>query len=820
MSVSAGDVIRIAGLAWEIYRLGWGEEFDASQQYQEFGSDIKSLAENLNNIARVVENARATWAQESLRFARSRGPLQQRDWDLSSLNEIIGDYQKTLIECRKLLEENYEFRKSRNFAYNFEWNLVIQPKVDGLRRRLESHNAKIAILLKPLELNLLSEIHRDLADRIDAVHRSILHLQGLLIPDVEQALYEQARSTGAIVLVVPLEIERKFQLSAERIHPEMRFPGQFPLKAGADAFIAHFRESTRNFTAGNFLNERTPLPKQYLALLKCIWIIRSLLQSSRIREVPQDSQWPGYIRQLNEDVSVESQRFTAPSAQRLIAPNLNVLVQDDEYSIWPAENIAEHISPHSEVFLEEVMKIQLPAPSQSLQREMTVYRLEQSKFRLVESIEERGNQGARRQEFKMDIDLKTVNLTPLYATPSSRQKSLEVLINSPSTQIQPTFQDIKQTLRFQHLLTGYKVYERYDQAMVTVSFFVSDQKAPIVEHGRLQLWLPQPYGSGTSSSTTSVAPSTAQTPANMSQTTLNTAMGSMSLGNRPGDRSPLSPQAPSRGPSPFERRPNDTGRGPSPFDRRPSDTSSRSATPSQENVGSSRYSIRSFSTRNRNRTPSVMTSMTNSSSMSRSTVSSITTVSTGTGKAHLHHKPSKPLLVIFLKSQDSSAKLALAAIQIDDKTEVKRERCQCRTSNSKCRISCIERSDGFLHAQRWDADQGLMSWNLAQVGTEQRKDLPANAWNNVKRVSMSFDCLEDRYKFSGSPCSCKPKMAHDQARCILEGHHGIFGVVKQIGSQRLKNYHDQRDQSTSRNMVLGSLPEDEQDNIPTGSNYR
>jgi hypothetical protein len=63
-------------------------------------------------------------------------------------------------------------------------------------------------------------------------------------------------------------------------------------------------------------------------------------------------------------------------------------------------------------------------------------------------------------------------------------------------------------------------------------------------------------------------------------------------------------------------------------------------------------------------------------------------------------------------------------------------------------------------------------------------------------------------------------MAHDLARCILEGHHGIFGVVKQIGSQRLKNYHDQRDQSTTRNMVLGSLPEDEQDNIPTGSNYR
>jgi hypothetical protein len=96
-------------------------------------------------------------------------PLQ-KDWDLSSLREIIGDYYRTLEECKTLLKENCEFRKNRNFAYNIEWNLVVQPKVDHLRKRLDSHNSKISILLKPLELNILSDIYRDLADRIDAVH--------------------------------------------------------------------------------------------------------------------------------------------------------------------------------------------------------------------------------------------------------------------------------------------------------------------------------------------------------------------------------------------------------------------------------------------------------------------------------------------------------------------------------------------------------------------------------------------------------------------------------------------------------------------------
>lgn len=51
-------------------------------------------------------------------------------------------------------------------------------------------------------------------------------------------------------------------------------------------------------------------------------------------------------------------------------------------------------------------------------------------------------------------------------------------------------------------------------------------------------------------------------------------------------------------------------------------------------------------------------------------------------------------------------------------------------------------------------------------------------------------------------------MQHDLARCVLDGHHGTFGVVKQIGSQRLKNYHQDRDDTSKRTMVLGSLAEE------------
>ncbi len=244
---------------------------------------MKSLAEKLNDILRVVENANATWAQQPPRHTTSQGQPPQKEWDLSSLREIIGDYERTLTDCEKLLEENHEFRKNRNFAYNIKWNIVIQPKVEQLCKRLKFHNSKISFLLKPLELTLLSDIHSDLASRIDAVHRSIQHLQGLLIPDVEQAL-SQKEGTIIVRLDVSPDIESRFQTAAERSYPDIRKAGNFPLQAGADAFVAHFEESTKKFTArGNFLDDRKPPQQQYLALLKSIWIMGRLLECDALR---------------------------------------------------------------------------------------------------------------------------------------------------------------------------------------------------------------------------------------------------------------------------------------------------------------------------------------------------------------------------------------------------------------------------------------------------------------------------------------------------------------------------------------------------------
>jgi hypothetical protein len=681
---------------------------------------------------RVVENAKTTWAQNS------RGSSRVKDWDLSSLQEIIGDYHTTLEDCKRLLEENREFRTASNFAYNMEWSLMIQPKVDHLRKRLDAHNSKIAILLKPLELSLLSEIHRDLAERIDAVHRSVLHLQGLLIPDVGQAISDQENGTTGL-LPIPLEIEKRFETAAEGAHFLVAEAGRFPLQAGADALVAHLEQSTKKFTPGRFLNERTPSSREYMSLLKCIWIVERLQQSEDLATVRQDSQWPGYIAQLYEDISVQCQRFSTPGSQRLLLPDLTDLKSPEDYAIWVEESIAKLISPHFETHVEEVLKIPLPSPP-GTQRHLSVYRIDSTRYRLVEAVTDKNDrlQRDRSREFKMEIDLKTVNLTPLYATPSSRSKAFELLIHSGSTQINPTFQELKHVYRLQHLLTGYKVYERYDQAMVNVQFVISGQSAPVEEHGRIQLWLPRPFQ--TSSTTNSPNASETQSIAHWSESSLNTAMNPPSLrrGVRTADTRRQSSQV-------------SLGNGNISGPMNPSSISagfSLASRPSHQGLGraptrSTNYSSFASSIYSKNRNPSILTSAT---SISHKTTSSVSTINTGSGKARLHEKPAKPLLVLFLKSKDPRAKLAMVAIEIDDLTAVKRERCKCRTANSRCTVSCIERSKGFLLAQRLDADHGLSSWNVAALGSEQRSDVSDYSWNNLTRVSLMFQSME------GKPC--------------------------------------------------------------------
>lgn len=680
----------------------------SDRNYRELGEDIKQLATNLDTICEIVKNADAKWQAAR----RSRRTSSQKEWEFSSIHEIVGDYKATLLECRKLLDENPEFRNASGPLRNGEWNLIFRPKVEKLQKRLSAHNNKILLLLKPLELTLLSDvqrrlddIHGDIADRIDAVHMSVMKLQGLIIHDVAQAIDETG--THEIALVeIPEHIESKFLEAAAKSRPEIRNLSSFPIRLGADSYVEHFDNSTKIFVAGRFLVNKTPDPEQYLNLLKCVWILKRIECSNAFRELDggsTDSQWPNYIKQLHEDLNDECRRFSGPSTQKLFPPDMNFPFKDSQYGIWVEEDLTNFFSPHTQKVQPSVLQMPISKKSETSKRELIIHPVSQSLYRLIETIKDKTTPDKLIPPFEMDVDIEKFSFLPLYAIPSSSKNAFKIVLDSGSKSITPEFQEMKYLYRLQHLLTGYKVYERYDQAMVKVTCVISGQSEDIKEHGRIQLWLPEPFKRDTPVQQ-SANPSMVQQSANSSTLPNLESISSNLTVPGPAGRGLLSTETPiiSRKPVPA-----------------------------------------SLSSSSTNRSPNILSGgsiMTASASVSQS--KTFTTINTGASTlVRVHTKPLKPLLVIFLKSKDQPTQHSIAAVEIDGSTSVLRERCQCRSSDTRCRISCIERKGGHLLAHRWDAHDKLTDWDLAKISTIQRGDTKAN-WGNLKRVSLDFQRWE------------------------------------------------------------------------------
>lgn len=283
------------------------------RQYREFGQDLRGLAESLDILVRVVENAKQT--------LRTRGttaiPVR---YDLVSLTEITGDVLGTLRECRELLIRNKSFRSSNGAFSNIGWNALVAPSVLRLQRKLLLHNSKIQLMLQPLEMwvapflhapnasnilsDLLSRIYEDLNRldmRLDHIHTDIRQIMGVLIPDLNQELNELQMSQNHL-LDVPRDIAENFKASYLDERPVQLGDQDPTLDCLADVLVTHFQASTRSFRSGLLVEQRTPTPEQYVNLLKSIWLLRIVKESLPHQPSNSPSHWPSYIKRL-EDVS-------------------------------------------------------------------------------------------------------------------------------------------------------------------------------------------------------------------------------------------------------------------------------------------------------------------------------------------------------------------------------------------------------------------------------------------------------------------------------------------------------------------------------------
>ena len=133
-------------------------------------------------------------------------------------------------------------------------------------------------------------------------------------------------------------------------------------------------------------------------------------------------------------------------------------------TIWIEEDPIVDIFPYYTTFMEPVTSIALPSKRESVQRTMTVFKTNSFEYHIAEILQDRTDPSPR-LPIEVDINLKTLQITPLYAIPSSRQKPLELILQSGGKPYNPDFQTLGDIYELQHLLTGYRVFDRSSKTL-------------------------------------------------------------------------------------------------------------------------------------------------------------------------------------------------------------------------------------------------------------------------------------------------------------------------------------------------------------------
>ena len=455
----------------------------------------------------------------------------EHSWDLKSLLKICGDFRKTIRECETLLGDRSKFGRGRSgFVFNIQWNLTIEPEVMRLKDRVAFHNIKIATVLKPLETKLMLDlkddiykVHGDLASRITDVHETVLEA----LRKIEGHWTTNAQEASAQASVSPLEtprvpdyLETQFELAAKAINSELSDERNFPFYTGVNAFHHHFEQSTAVFkpeetSTGDFFAERTPDPAQYLNLMKGIWIIQKIKRGNEWAEASSDRLSDCYMKELEAKCLHEFSRFTTKEEprKRLAEPDQrNIsLLRGEEFRIWLDDGEGEDKFLSATDYLNEILRVSLLSSSRHRKQELVLIRRSDTKLEM-QNFSSKVTGPPNREILRDHINLERAYFVPLYASPNSLPKALNIVFRGDESAEQDTalsFLKLQDVLDFQQAITAYKVV--FNESNIKTLLFqatglMSGKK--MAEIGRIQIWyprrlercIPQPQSPGRESS--------------------------------------------------------------------------------------------------------------------------------------------------------------------------------------------------------------------------------------------------------------------------------------------------------------------------------
>ena len=464
-------------------------------KYCQFGTEIHSLGNVCKNLDSVITQSQKPWHQK----ITHQHIDNVNTATFKALSQVTGDFLQTLQDCERLLSDNTKFKRTKaGFVDNVIWHTSTEREIRNLTQRVHFHQTKIGFIAKPLEMQLLFNIKRDVKDiRIDVkdMRKELAEIKGNLVQDITRTSGLDSSTSREEVLTVPPALALRFKEALSLKKPEtFLVQDDMPLEEGFGALIFHYSNSKSICNPSLGQKPSEPDESQYLNLIKSAWILEKLKESAHFRLAGQDSLWADGIRELEGEIRDQLNRFQKGD---LSAPSSEVLSQLPKhcFNIWVTEGASPHAAAPTEnqPLEEKILELKLPSSSCTHQTTLTIFRKSQFAFRLVSTTTDDQNKDFYKEE-SVEVNMNHTRLIPTFAATIDSCKAMNnVLLCADSSQPKAyDLQDSTDVAQFQRALTAFRV----DHDMSDIKWCIEYQR--IGKHGmsgmaRLQLWHLKPF---------------------------------------------------------------------------------------------------------------------------------------------------------------------------------------------------------------------------------------------------------------------------------------------------------------------------------------
>ena len=395
--------------------------------------------------------------------------------------QLIGDFHKTLEECKSLLRRHGYLRSGRNsFSSGLRWWSSADGAVRDLRARLRFHIDKVDFYTKPAEFESIITN----GSEIQHLRRQVAQLERLVINGPEQS---QTLSANVLSDELKERFERQFQTNS----PSWSVNGsEWPLKEAFEAQAFHFAAGTFKFNPPPDLGN-VPVVI-FVELAKSIWILEEIKKGNQFQATGTESIWAGRMRRFEDDVRAQLHRFETgelekPSEQELLElPTSCYFIRSGDKKN-PNPLSAGEAGPLEE----KILEIQLPSDSSNRESALLVFRENDTDFRLVTSTKQADTLMAQYDK-EVELNMDRHRLVPAYGNTfqGSSPRYNMLLYNErgrkPKEFVFFSHEDVK---KLQRALTGYRVHHDMTVARWRIN---SSERPGDSGKGILQLWQYKP----------------------------------------------------------------------------------------------------------------------------------------------------------------------------------------------------------------------------------------------------------------------------------------------------------------------------------------